>query len=159
MKNKNLITLWLWYLAGIAIASKFFKKDKSKKYNSSVEEFGDNFVQIHKNFFSFINDSAMTDENKKILNEYKDKVLAQIELFKKEAKDVAMDLKKKWIVKKDEIEAELHKIYEKRADYIDEIKVQWEDLYEEVKEAVLEFVKGSKAKLKETYKETKAKLK
>jgi len=159
MKNRNLFTLWLWYIAWIAIASRFFKKDKSKKYSSKVEEFGDNFVQIHKDFFSFINESAMTEENKKLLNEYKDKVLAQIELFKKEAKDVAADLKAKWITKKDEIEKELKVIYNKRAEYIDEIKVQWEDLYEEVKEAVLEFVKDSKEKLKETYKETKAKLK
>jgi hypothetical protein len=30
-----------------------------------------------------------------LLNEYKDKVLAQIELFKKEAKDMAIDLKAK----------------------------------------------------------------
>lgn len=159
MKNKNLFTLWLWYLAWIAVASKFFKKNKTKKYDSKLEEFGDNLVQIHKDFFSFINESTLTDENKKLLNEYKDKVLAQIELFKKEAKDMAIDLKAKWITKKDEIEKELKEIYKKRSEYIDEIKVQWEDLYEEVKDAVLEFVKDSKDKLKETYKEAKAKLK
>ncbi|EKE26594.1 MAG: hypothetical protein ACD_4C00234G0002 [uncultured bacterium (gcode 4)] len=159
MKNKNLFILWLWYLTWVAIATKFIKKDNKKKFENKFEEFKSDFVQVHKDLYNYLNENLLTEENKKIINEYKQKIYKEVDLFKADAEKYISDLKEKWEWKKDELEKELKKIYEKRMDYLEKIKTQAYDLYDEVKEAVLEKVEEVEEKMKETYSETKNKTK
>ena len=74
MKNKNLFILWLWYLTWVAIATKFIKKDNKKKFENKFEEFKSDFVQVHKDLYNYLNENLLTEENKKIINEYKQKI-------------------------------------------------------------------------------------
>ncbi|MDD2487304.1 MAG: hypothetical protein PHS92_02970 [Candidatus Gracilibacteria bacterium] len=159
MRNRNLCMLGVGYLAGILIATKFIKKDKKKKFDSKFEELKSDIVQVHKDLFNYLNDNLSTEENKKILNEYKEKISKEVESFRLEAEKFIEELKDKGITKKDDIEKELSAVYEKRMDYIENIKKQAGDLYHEVKDIIMEVVDESKGKIEETYKDTKKKIK
>jgi predicted outer membrane protein len=101
MKKKNIILLTLGYLGGIAIAMKFSKKNavetkKSLEKNPNFwDHFVENVVSIHKEVFRFFEEKAMSDDNMKLLEEYKGKAKSEVEKFKKEAESRIEELKEK----------------------------------------------------------------
>lgn len=159
MKNKGLIALWIGYITWIVIASKFIKKDKKKKFENKIDELKADFVQVHKDFFEYLEKKLLSEENKKTVEEYQKKIEKEVEDFKKEASGYLESIKEKWISKKDEIEKDIHLIYEKRMEYIEKLKNQASILYEDIKDAILETIEESKEKIENTYKETKKKIK
>ena len=158
MKHKGLLVLWVGYLTWVLVATKFLKKDKNKKFESKMDEFQSDVIQVHKDLFKFLDKNFLTEDNKKLVNEYKEKIYKEVEDFKVDSEKYLEELKEKWIGKKDEIEAELKKIYEKRIDDIEKIKKQAWNIYGDIKNIILEVIDESREKIEETYNDTKKKI-
>lgn len=154
MKKKNIILLALGYLGGLAIATKYSKKN-AEQTNKELNEnkkffdiFVDNVVDIHKQILSFIEVSVKTEENIKRVDDIKIKIKDEVELFKKEALEKIEELKEKWIQKKEEIEKELIQIYEKRQEYINKAR-----------ETSVSYIEDWRQKLEKVFDEIKEKIK
>lgn len=165
MRKKGLLMLALWYLWWIAIAMKYSKKNASET-KKSVEKtwsffdvFVENVAAIHKDIFCYLEQKIGTEENKKLIKEYKEKTLAEIEKFKKEATVKIEELKKEWIIKKAEIEKELKKIYNEREEYLDKALDIGKEYSDDLFIIAKKYLDDWKAKLDKEYKKIKAKIK
>lgn len=156
MKKKNIILLALGYLGGLAIATKYSKKN-SIEVNKELSEnkdkkffdvFIENVIDIHKQFVNYIEVSIKTEENMKKIEDLKSKVIDEVEQFKKEAIEKTEELKQKWIQKKEEIEKEIATIYEKRQEYLNKAK-----------DNSLTYIEDWKKKLEKVFDEIKEKIK
>lgn len=164
MKNRKMCILALWYVAGIAIAMRFWKKDAMKaekwsKWNGFFDLLVDNIIHIHKNLYNYFEQKVATDENKATLLEYKEKITSEIESFKTDALAKVEEMKAMWITKKWEIEKELVEIYKKRQEYLDSAKIKWEQLLDEAVAKSREYADEWKKLLENTFEEIKKKVK
>jgi hypothetical protein len=161
MKQKNIFFLLLWYIAGMAVFMKFNKKTPEiikkeiENKDKCIDVFLNNFIQIHKDFFSFIKSNILSKENIKSLNEYKKLINKEVDKFKKEAELKISELKKMWIVKKNEIEKELEKIYNKKVVDLNDFINWWEWYLEEWKKILLKAFKDLQKKLNNSVKSEK----
>ncbi len=165
MRRKWLCMIWLGYIAWLAIAMKFSKKnatDTKKQVEKTWSFFGvflENFVSIHKDIFKHFEQKIVTDENKQLVEEYKKKALDEVEKFKSEANRKIEELKDKWVKKKTEIEKEIIGIYEKRQQYFDKAKELWEEYADEALELWKEYLNEWRKRLDKAFEDIKKKLK
>lgn len=165
MKKKNIILIALGYVGWLAIAMKYNKKNSQEikksieKTWSFVDVFIENFISIHKELFHYFEQKIVTEDNIKILEEYKQKAISEVESFKNEAMNKLEDLKEKWIQKKADIEKEIKVIYEKRQEYFDKAKVVWEDYTSDVVSKWKEYLNEWRVRLDKAFEEIKNKIK
>lgn len=118
------ILVLLGYLIGIVVGSKFAKKPAKKGVKPETigdwaKDAGEEILSVHSRLMDRAKKEYLTDENKQFLLEKKEGLLLFLEDFKGEAlekidelKDSGSDLTKKG-------EAELKKMYENRAIYLE----------------------------------------
>jgi predicted outer membrane protein len=68
-------------------------KKEIDKSGSFVDTFIDNVISIHKEMLSFFEQKIVTEDNKKMVEDYKKKALNEVEAFKKEANKKLEELK------------------------------------------------------------------
>lgn len=165
MKKKNLCLLALGYLGGIAVAMKYSKKNATEtkkaieKSGNFWDVFVDNVVSIHKEIYSYFEQKISSEENKKLIEEYKNKAIEEVEKFKKEATSKLEELKKAWISKKWELEKELKKIYDDRQKYLDKALELWEEYADEAVIIGKKYLDEWKKKLDKAFEDIKKKVK
>lgn len=157
MLKKNIFLLIVWYLVGGLVASIYskrnpsdFKKDLEDKKAKGEWEFKlilNNFIEIHSNLIEDIKVKILTDENKAMFNEKKDKILAIVDSYKDRWIELIEELKvkgKDYVLKASK---ELEKLYlEKKQEIewfkwiapekIQEIKNSLKKVFEEIKEKI-----------------------
>ncbi|MDD2566053.1 MAG: hypothetical protein PHZ26_05245 [Candidatus Gracilibacteria bacterium] len=165
MKKKNIFLLTLGYLGGIAVAMKYSKKNATEtkkaleKSDSFLDVFIDNVVSIHKDVLKFFEQKIVTDDNKKLLEDYKQKALDEVEKFKVEANKKVEELKEKGVSKKDELEKEIKDIYDKRQEYFDKAKELGEEYADEAVAKGKEYLNEGRKRLDIAFEEMKKKIK
>jgi hypothetical protein len=152
------------YLGGIAIALKHSEKSKAK-FADEVAEKGcakkalwDNIVDIHRSMANSMKDWLTSEENVKRYETLRTKVMDEIEIFKTEAEIKIEDLKKKGYMKKDEIEAELKRLYDNRSALIKKAKSAGIEAIESMKDSGKEVWELAEVKLNKIYADLKAKI-
>lgn len=89
------------YLAGLLVALKFNKKspeDIEKDFSPSDDRYnniGKNLLAIHKNLFETTQEALFSPENKKIIADYKERFLVELDMFRKESEIKLEEWKKK----------------------------------------------------------------
>lgn len=165
MKKKNLCLLVLGYLGGIAIAMKYSKKNATEtkkaieKSGNFWDVFVENIVSIHKEIYTYFEQKISSEENRKLLEDYKNKAIEEVEKFKKEAQNKLEELKEKWISKKTEVEKELKKIYDNRQKYLDKAMELGEEYADEALEKTKEYLAEWRKRLDSAFDEMKKKVK
>lgn len=128
------------YLAGLIVALKFNKKSPAtleKDFAAGNEKYstiGKNLLDIHKNLFETTQEAFFSPENKKLIEEYKGKFLVELDMFRKESEIKLKEWEKKGFTKKDEIEADLQDIYNRRMELLEQAKQKGLELLEETRE-------------------------
>lgn len=128
------------YLAGLLVALKFNKKspeDLKKDFAPSDERYnaiGKNLLLIHKNLFETTQEALFSPENKKLIAEYKERFLVELDMFRKESEIKLEEWKKKGFEKKDEMESELQDLYNRRMELLEQAKKKGLKLLEETRE-------------------------
>ncbi len=127
------------YIAGLLIALKFNKKspeDLEKDFGATDDRYntiGKNLLSIHKNLFETTQEFLFSQENKKLIAEYKERFLSELDMFRKESEVVLEEWKKKWYEKKDEVEIDIRDIYNRRMELLEQVKQKWLQLLEETR--------------------------
>jgi|GEM_PF-1684987 len=175
MKKGNMFLLGAGYLAGLLVALKFNKKSPTeleKDWNSGDDRYnniGKNLLDIHRNLFETVEETIFSPENKKRIAEYKERFLVELDAFKKESEVTIKEWKKKGVAKKDEIEADLRDLYDRRLELLEQAKKKGlelieetreggEDMVEEGKKLAMKIFDQAKKQLDAMYKESKTKL-
>jgi len=164
MKKGNVFLLGAGYLAGLLVALKFNKKspkELEKELADSPEKYktlGKNLMDIHKNLFDTVEESLFSAENKKRIAEYKERYMVELENFKRESEAKMKVWKKKGIAKKDEVEAELTKLYERRVELMEIAKKRGLELLEEAREGGLDVIEEGKKIANTVFDEAKKNL-
>lgn len=165
LKKKSLILLGLGYLGGIAVALRFHKKtaeslkQELSKTDKKCHVFWKHIVQIHRELFTEAKEAALSPENIEKLNEYKAKLLTQVEGFEKEVEEKMKEWKRKGLTKTADIEKELKKLYDNRLELLEQAKKKGEgivsetlehakDIYEDVKDRLHDALQDIKKSLK-----------
>jgi len=165
LKKKSLILLGLGYLGGIAVALKFHKKTAESLKNElsqtdkKCEVFWKHIVQIHKSLFSEAKEVVLSPENMEKLNEYKAKLLKEVESFRHEAEVKMEEWKKKGLTKKADIEKELKKIYDNRLELLEQAKQKGEHLLDDALEHGKKAYEEAKNRLHDVLEEIKKEVK
>lgn len=140
MKKGNAFLLGAGYLAWLLVALKFNKKspqDLEKDFTSADDRYnsiGKNLLDIHKNLFETTQDFLFSPENKKLIAEYKERFLIELDMFRKESEIKLEEWKKKGFEKKDEVEVDLRSLYERRMELLEQAKQKGLKLLEEARE-------------------------
>lgn len=175
MKKGKMFLLGAGYLAGLLVALKFNKKSPAeleKDWNSGDDKYnmiGKNLLDIHRNLFETVEEVVFSPENKKRIAEYKERFLIELEMFRKESEIKLEEWKKKGFEKKDELEADLRDLYERRMEFIEQAKEKGlelleetreggEDVLEEGKKLTIKVFDQAKKQLDAMYKEAKSRL-
>lgn len=101
MKKGNAFLLGAGYLAGLLVALRFNKKspaDLEKDFSQGEDRYnsiGKNLLDIHKNLFETTQDMLFSPENKKIIADYKERFLIELDMFRKESEIKLEEWKKK----------------------------------------------------------------
>lgn len=163
------------YVAGLLIALKFNRKSPEtlqKDFASSEDRYstiGKNLLDIHRNLFETFEESIFSPENKKRVAEYKERLLVEIDMFQKEGEMKLEEWKKKGFEKKDELEANLRDIYDRRMEFLEQAKQKGLELLEETNEKgsdmmeegkimALKMFEQAKKQLSATYADMKEKI-
>ncbi len=116
------------YLAGLLIALKFNKKspeDLEKDFVASDDRYntiGKNLLSIHKNLFETTQDFLFSPENKKLVAEYKERLLIELDMFRKESEIKLEEWQKKGFDTKDEVEIDIRDLYNRRVELLEQVK-------------------------------------
>lgn len=135
-----MILLGAGYLAGLLVALRFNKKspaDLEKDFAPGEDRYntiGQNLLSIHKNLFDMAEESVFSSGNKKLIKEYKEKLLIELDMFRKESEIKLEEWKQKGFQKKDEVELNLRDLYNKRAELLEQAKKKGLELLEETRE-------------------------
>jgi hypothetical protein len=138
------------YLAGLIVALKFNKKSPAtleKDFAAGDEKYstiGKNLLDIHKNLFETTQEALFSPENKKLIEEYKEKFLVEVEMFRKESEIKLEEWKQKGFEKKDEIEEEALDIYSRRLELLEQAKEKGLKLLEETREDGIDIIEEGK---------------
>jgi molecular chaperone DnaK (HSP70) len=165
LKKKSLILLGLGYLGGMAIALKFHKKtaeslkQELSQTDKKCEVFWKHIVQIHKALFMEAKGVVLSPENMEKLKEYKAKLLAEVEEFRKEAEAKMKEWEKKGLMKTMDIEKELKKIYDNRMILLEQAKQKGEHLIEDALEHGKKAYEEAKNRLHDALEEIKKEVK
>ena len=160
-KKKSLLLLGIGYLGGIAVALKYHKKtaaslkEELAKTDKKCGVFWKHIVQIHRDLFTEAKEAALSPENMEKLEAYKQKLLVHVDEFRKDADAKIADLKQKGIQKKDELEVELKKLYDRRVELLDQAKTKGSELLTEAVEHGKKYFEEAKVKLHEAFEELK----
>ena len=119
---------------------------------------GKNLLAIHKNLFETTQDMLFSPENKKIIAEYKEQFLGELEAFRKESEVKLEEWKKKGFDKKDEIEAEIMDLYARRMELLEEAKDKGLKLLEETREDGADMIEEGKKVTNRVYDQAKKQL-
>jgi hypothetical protein len=150
MKKGNMFLLGAGYLAGLLVALKFNKKsieDLEKDFSPSDDRcntIGKNLLSIHKNLFESTQEALFSAENKKLISEYKERFLVELDAFKNESEVQLTELKKKGFEKKDEVESELRDLYSRRVELLEQVKQKGLKLLEETREDGMDMMEEGK---------------
>jgi hypothetical protein len=129
MKKSNILIATLAYAAGLLVALKFSKGWENK----NLSELSDDIKKIHATLWTEAEQKILSPENRERVAELKVKALAEISDFKKTTEKELKMLAKKSGLKKDEILEEAQKLYDRRAEIIEELMNQGEDIVESAK--------------------------
>ncbi len=164
-KKKSLFLLALGYIGGIAIALKFHKKtatslkEELSKTDKKCEVFWKHIIQIHRDLFFEAKEVIVSPENMKKLEKYKEKLLAHVDEFKDDATEKIEELKKKGLMKKEEIEQEIQKLYDRRIELVEQVKEKSSDLIDNALAQGKGYLEEAKERLQEAFEELKNSLK
>lgn len=159
-----MLLLGAGYLAGLLIALKFNKKspeDLQREFASSdrpSHAIGKTLLDIHKNIFESAQESVFSPENRARIAEYKERFLVELDSFKKDANAKMEEWKQKGFDKKDEMEAELRKLYERRVELLEQAKDKGLKLMEDAKESGMDFAEEGKRLAERTFERAKKRL-
>lgn len=118
------ILLFMWYLTGFIIGSKFTKKSekkwtkKVKNIGESTIDVGKDFIESHKKAFQELKKEYWTEENKKLVLSRKKDLEKFFILAKQELLEAKETLKKHGI-NTDTISQELQSIYTSKKGFIE----------------------------------------
>lgn len=152
------------YLAGLLVALKFNKKSPAaleKDFASGDDRYntlGKNLLEIHKNLLETTQEALFSPENKKRIEEYKEKFLVELDMFRKEADIKLEEWKKKGFEKKDEIEAEIQDLYDRRMELLELSKKKGLELLEETREDGMDMVEEGKKVTHRVFEQAKKQL-
>ena len=150
MKKWNIFLLWAGYLAWLLIALKFNKKspeDLDKDFAPSEDRYntiGKNLLSIHKNLFETTQEALFSSENKKLIAEYKERFLLEIDMFRKESEIKLEEWKKKGFEKKDDVELDIRDLYDRRLELLEQAKQKGLKLLEETREDGADMIEEGK---------------
>lgn len=140
MKKGNAFLLGAGYLAGLLVALRFNKKspaDLEKDFTPGEDRYntiGKNLLDIHKNLFETTQEALFSPANKKIIADYKERFLVELDMFRKESEIKLEEWKKKGFEKRDEVEEEIRNIYDRRMELLEQAKEKGLKLLEETRE-------------------------
>lgn len=152
------------YLAGLLVALKFNKKSPKEleKDFAPAEDrcntIGKNLLEIHKNLLEMAQETLFSPENKKRIEEYRELLLKELESFQQEAEVKLEEWKKKGFEKKDEIEAELLNLYNRRMEVLEEVKQKGLSLLDETREEGVDIMEEGKKVAARVFDEAKKQL-
>lgn len=152
------------YLAWLLVALKFNKKapeDLEKDFTSSKDRcnaIGKNLLDIHKNLFETAQDAIFSAENKKIIAEYKERFLVELDMFRKESEIKLEEWRKKGFEKKDEVEKELQNLYDRRMELLEQAKKKGLKLLEETREDGMDIFEEGKKVANRVFSQAKKQL-
>lgn len=164
MKKGNVFLLAAGYLAGLAVAMKFnpkTAKDLEGELATSSDKyktFGQNIVDIHKHLFDAVETSVFSEENKKRVEEYKQKFLVELEGFQQDAEVKMQEWKDKGMDKKDEMEKELKSLYARRVELMDQAKEKGVGLLDDAKDGSEKMLEDGKKVANRVFEEAKKRL-
>lgn len=152
------------YLAWLLIALKFNKKSPTtleKDFASGDEKYsaiGKNLLDIHKNLFETTQEVLFSPENKKLIGEYKERFLIELDVFRKESEVKLEEWKKKGFDKKDEVEADLLDLYNRRMELLEQTKKKGLKLLEETREDGMDMIEEGKKVTNRVFDQAKKQL-
>jgi hypothetical protein len=151
------------YLAGLLVALKFNKKsptslEKDMAGDDKLNAIGKNLLDIHKNIFESAQDAVFSPENKKIIADYKEQFLTELEAFKKEAGAELTKLTDKGSATKEEMEARIQEIYESRLELLEKAKKKGVALMTDAKDEGMDLVEEGKKVSNRVYDQAKKQL-
>ncbi len=152
------------YLAGLLIALKFNKKSPAtleKDFSAGDEKYsaiGKNLLDIHKNLFETAQETLFSPENKKLIAEYKERFLVELDMFRKESEIKLEEWKKKGFDKKDEVEADLQGLYNRRMELLEQAKKKGLKLLEETREDGADMIEEGKKVTNRVFDQAKKQL-
>lgn len=152
------------YLAGLLVALKFNKKSPTaleKDFAPSEDRYstiGKNLLDIHKNLFEMTEEAIFSPENKKRIAEYKERFLVELDMFRKESEIKLEEWKKKGFEKKDEIEGEIHDLYNRRMELLEQTKQKGLSLLEETREDGADMIEEGKKVANRVFDQAKKQL-
>lgn len=164
MKKGNMFLLGAGYLAWLLIALKFNKKspeDLDKDFASSEDRYntiGKNLLSIHKNLFESTQEALFSSDNKKLIEEYKERFLVELDMFRKESEVKLEEWKKKGFEKKDEVESELRDLYSRRMELLEQAKQKGLKLLEETREDGTDMIEEGKKVANRVFDQAKKQL-
>lgn len=130
MKKGNLLMLGLGYAAGLLVALKFGKGGKDK----DMKELSEDIKAVHSTLWTEAEQRIFSQENREKIAELKSKALSEISEFKKEAEKEIRKLVKQGKLKKTEIVSEVKKLYDNRAEILENIVTEAKSIADSVKE-------------------------
>lgn len=152
------------YLAGLLVALKFNKKSPAtleKDFaagDAKYSTIGRNLLDIHKNLFETTQESLFSPENKKIIEEYKERFLMELNTFQEESEMKLEEWKKKGFEKKDELEADLLDLYDRRMELLEQAKQKGLKLLEETREDGTDVIEEGKKVTSRVFDQAKKQL-
>lgn len=151
------------YLAGLLIALKYNKKsptslEKDMAGEDKLNVIGKNLLDIHKNIFESAHDAMFSPENKKIIADYKEQFLSELESFKKEAGAELTKLTEKGSTTKEEMETRLQDLYDSRMELLEKAKKKGVALMADAKAEGMDLVEEGKKVSNRVYDQAKKQL-
>ena len=152
------------YLAGLLVALKFNKKspeDIEKDFSPSDDRYnniGKNLHANHKNLFETTQEALFSPENKKIIADYKERFLVELDMFRKESEIKLEEWKKKGYEKKDEVEVEILDLYNRRMELLAQAKEKGLKLLEETREGGVDILEEGKKVTNRVFDQAKKQL-
>lgn len=159
-----MLLLGAGYLAGMLVALKFNKRsreDLEKDFAPSDRRCGNIgkvLLDIHKNLFEIAQETALSPENKKRIAEYKEHFLTELDAFRKESEIKLEEWKKKGFEKRDEMEAELRDLYDRRVELLEQAKRKGLRLLEQTHEGGMDAIEEGKKVANHAFEQAKKQL-
>ncbi len=129
MKKSNVFLLGIGYVAGLLVALKFTKDGKGKDLSTLTED----IKKVHSTLWTEAEKKVLSPENRERVAELKAQALVEITAFKKTAEKELKALAKKSNLKKDELMDEAQKLYDRRAEIIEDLMNEGEKFAESAK--------------------------
>lgn len=117
-----------------------------------------NIVDIHKNLFDTTQEIIFSPENKKIIEKYKEDFFVELDAFRKEAEIKMNEWKQKGFEKKDEAEADLQDLYNRRVELLEQARKKGVKLFTETREDGMNMIEEGKVIANEIFDQAKAQL-